>query len=124
MLDQELSRLPEKIPGAAGAVLPAGADPRSGGGGPPLSRSGPSAAGWPAGRDLLRKRLTRRGFAPTAMGAFLGGDPTLPARLLVATVPPPMAAATVRAALGFGSSSILKAGAVARWPSPRECSRP
>jgi RNA polymerase sigma factor (sigma-70 family) len=65
------------------------------------------------GRALLKKRLTRRGFAPTVLAALSGGDVTLPARLLVSTVPPPMAAATVRAALGFGSSSILKAGAAA-----------
>jgi RNA polymerase sigma factor (sigma-70 family) len=65
------------------------------------------------GRDLLRKRLTRRGFAPTTMAAILGSDPISPARLLVATVPPPMAAATVRAAVGFGSSPTLKAGAAA-----------
>ncbi len=63
------------------------------------------------GRDLLRKRLERRGFDPTALAALLGGDPAFPARLLVATVPPPLAAATVRAAVAFGSSQILKAGA-------------
>jgi RNA polymerase sigma factor (sigma-70 family) len=65
------------------------------------------------GRELLRKRLIRRGYAPTVPATLLGGDTTLPARLLVATVPPPLAAATVRAALGFGSSSIFKTGAAA-----------
>ena len=111
MLDQELSRLPERY--RAPLVLcylrgrtheQAAEDLRC-----PV---GTVRSRLARGRDLLRKRLTRRGFAPTAM-ALLGGDPTLPARLLVADVPPSMVAATVRAALGFGSSSFLKAGAVA-----------
>ena len=109
-LDQELNRLPEKY--RAPLVLcylrgrthdQAAAELRC-----PV---GTVRSRMARGRDLLRKRLTRRGFAPTAMGALLGGDPTMPARLLVATVPPPMAAATVRAALAFASSPILKAGA-------------
>ena len=76
MLDQELSRLPEKyrVPlilcylrgqthdqAAAELRCPVGTVRSR------LAR----------GRDLLRKRLTRRGFAPTAMAALLGGDPTL-----------------------------------------------
>ncbi len=63
------------------------------------------------GRALLRDRLTRRGVAPTATAVLLGSDATLPARLLVATVPPPLAATTVRAALEFGSSFTMTAGA-------------
>jgi RNA polymerase sigma factor (sigma-70 family) len=110
MLDQELSRLPEKY--RVPLVLcylrgrthdQAAAELRC-----PV---GTVRSRLARGRDLLRKRLTRRGFAPTVPAALLGGDATLPARLLVATVPPPLAAATVRAALGFGSSHLLKAGA-------------
>jgi RNA polymerase sigma factor (sigma-70 family) len=61
------------------------------------------------GRDLLKKRLTRRGFAPTA--AILGTGPTLPARLLTETVPPSLVSATVKSALGFGSPLAIQAGA-------------
>jgi RNA polymerase sigma factor (sigma-70 family) len=110
MLDQELSRLPEKY--RAPLVLcylrgrthdQAAEELRC-----PV---GTVRSRMARGRDLLRDRLTRRGFAPTAMAAILGGDPIAPARLLVATVPPTMAAATVRAAVEFASSPILKAGA-------------
>ncbi len=109
MLDQELSRLPERY--RAPLVLcylrgrthdQAAEELRC-----PV---GTVRSRMARGRDLLRDRLTRRGFAPSAMAALLGPDPMAPARLLVATVPPPMAAATVRAALAFASSPILKAG--------------
>jgi RNA polymerase sigma factor (sigma-70 family) len=112
MLDQELSRLPERY--RAPLVLcylrgrthdQAAEDLRC-----PV---GTVRSRLARGRELLRKRLTRRGFAPTVVGGFLGGDATLPARLLVATVPPPLTAATVRGAVGFGSSSIIKAGVAA-----------
>ncbi len=63
------------------------------------------------GLDLLKKRLTRRGFAPTA--AILGPGPGLPARLLVEAVPPSLVSATVKAALGFGSAQTIQASAVA-----------
>ena len=65
------------------------------------------------GRDLLRKRLTRRGFAPSAMGAILGTGPNLPAQLLVEAVPPSLVSATVKAAFGFGSAQTIQAGAIA-----------
>ena len=118
MLDQELSRLPERY--RVPLVLcylrgrthdQAAAELRC-----PV---GTVRSRLARGRDLLRKRLTSRGFAPTAMAAVLGGDATLPARLLVAPVPPPLAAATVRAALGFGSSHVLTAGAIVAGPCPR-----
>jgi hypothetical protein len=63
------------------------------------------------GRDLLKKRLTRRGFAPT--GAILGTGSSLPARLLVEVVPPSLVSATVKAAFGFGSTQTIQSGAVA-----------
>ena len=112
MLDQELRRLPERY--RAPLVLcylrgrtheQAAEDLRC-----PV---GTVRSRLARGRDLLRKRLTRRGFGLSGFSAFLGGDATLPVRLLVVPVPPPMAAATVRAALAFGSPSILKAGAAA-----------
>ncbi len=108
-LDQELNRLPEKY--RAPLVLcylrgrthdQAAAELRC-----PV---GTVRSRMARGRDLLRDRLTRRGFAPTAMAAILGGDPITSARLLVAAVPPPLAAATVRVALAFGSSHIFPAG--------------
>ena len=110
MLDQELGRLPERY--RAPLVLcylrgrtheQAAEDLRC-----PV---GTVRSRLARGRALLRDRLTRRGFVPTAVAAFLGGDATLPARLLIATVPSPLAAATVRAALGFGPTSIIQTGA-------------
>ncbi len=110
MLDRELSRLPEKY--RAPLVLcylrgrthdQAAEELRC-----PV---GTVRSRLARGRDLLRDRLTRRGIAPGAMASMLGNDATFPARLLVAVVPPPLAIATVRAAIGFGSSSLLKTGA-------------
>jgi RNA polymerase sigma factor (sigma-70 family) len=112
MLDQELNRLPERY--RAPMVLcylrgrtheQAAEDLRC-----PV---GTVRSRLARGRDLLRKRLTRRGFAPSAMAGLLGSDPASMARLLVADVPPSMAAAAVRAAVGFASSSSFKAGAAA-----------
>jgi RNA polymerase sigma factor (sigma-70 family) len=65
------------------------------------------------GRDLLKKRLTRRGFAPSAMAAILGTGPNLPAKLLIETVPPSLVSATVKAALGFSSAQTIQASAIA-----------
>ena len=62
------------------------------------------------GRDLLRRRLTSRGHAPTA--AILGTETALPARLLTEAVPPSLVSATVKAALGIGASKTIQAGAV------------
>ncbi len=63
------------------------------------------------GLDLLKKRLTRRGFAPTA--AILDTGPSLPAKLLVEAVPPSLVSATMKAAFGFGSAQTIQAGAIA-----------
>ena len=61
------------------------------------------------GRDLLRRRLTSRGHAPTA--AILGAEAGLPARLLTEAVPPSLISETVEAALGIGASQTIQAGA-------------
>jgi RNA polymerase sigma factor (sigma-70 family) len=61
------------------------------------------------GRDLLRRRLTSRGHAPTA--AILGAETGLPVRLLTEAVPPALVSATVDAALGIGASKTIQAGA-------------
>jgi RNA polymerase sigma factor (sigma-70 family) len=61
------------------------------------------------GRDLLRRRLTSRGHAPTA--AILGTETGLPARLLTEVVPPSLVSATVEAAFGIGASKSIQAGA-------------
>jgi RNA polymerase sigma factor (sigma-70 family) len=63
------------------------------------------------GRDLLKKRLTRRGYAPAH--AIVGPGPFLPARLLTEAVPPAMASATVKLALGSGSLQTVGASAAA-----------
>jgi RNA polymerase sigma factor (sigma-70 family) len=65
------------------------------------------------GRDLLKKRLTRRGFAPSATAAILGTGHGLPAMLLVEVVPPSLLSATVKTAFGFGSAQTIQSGAVA-----------
>jgi RNA polymerase sigma factor (sigma-70 family) len=62
------------------------------------------------GRDLLRRRLTSRGHAPTA--AILGADLGLPARLVTEAVTPSLVSATVEAALGIGTSKTIQAGAL------------
>lgn len=62
------------------------------------------------GREILRRRLESRGFAPSAIGALLTPDPF---RSLLVAVPTPMAAATVRASLAFGTSSIVQAASAA-----------
>jgi RNA polymerase sigma factor (sigma-70 family) len=110
VLDQELSRLPEKY--RAPLVLcylrgrthdQAAEELRC-----PV---GTVRSRLARGRDLLKQRLTRRGCAPTA--AILGIGPTVPARLLSSVVPPSLVSTTVKAALGFGSSSTVPAGAAA-----------
>ena len=63
------------------------------------------------GRDLLKKRLTRRGYAPTA--AIMDTGPTLPVRLLTKTMPPSLVSATVKMVLGSGSAKTIPAGATA-----------
>jgi len=63
------------------------------------------------GRDLLKRRLTRRGFAPTA--AVLGTGSSLPAQFLTEAVPPSLIAATVEAAFASGTFTTIQAGAAA-----------
>ena len=61
------------------------------------------------GRDLLRRRLTSRGYAPTA--AILGSGTSLPAQLLSEAVPSSLVATTVEAAFRVGALQSLQAGA-------------
>ena len=68
------------------------------------------------GRDLLRRRLTSRGHAPTA--AILCTGTALPAKLLTDAVPPALVSATVEAALGFGASKTIPAGTWCVGPGP------
>lgn len=63
------------------------------------------------GRDLLKRRLTQRGHAPTA--AILGSGPLSPTPFLSEAVPSSLASATVCAALGFSSHKTIPAGAAA-----------
>ncbi len=63
------------------------------------------------GRDLLKRRLTRRGYAPSA--ALFGAGADLPAHLLTEAVPARLVAATVEGALAIGSSQTIQAGAAA-----------
>ena len=63
------------------------------------------------GRDLLRRRLTTRGHAPTA--AILGAEETtLPVGVFSEAVPASLASATVKAVVDLGASQTLQAGAV------------
>ncbi len=61
------------------------------------------------GRDLLKRRLTRRGCAPSA--AIFGPALDVPAHLLTEAVPARLVAATVEGALAIGSSHTIQAGA-------------
>jgi RNA polymerase sigma factor (sigma-70 family) len=63
------------------------------------------------GRDLLKRRLTRRGYAPIA--AILGGKASLPSRLLSESVPAELLSATARSALYLATLRGTAAGAVA-----------
>jgi hypothetical protein len=62
------------------------------------------------GRELLRKRLTRRGYAPTA--ALLGQASLFPAKLISESVPTSLVAATVEAAVATTATQTVTAGAV------------
>jgi RNA polymerase sigma factor (sigma-70 family) len=62
------------------------------------------------GRDLLKKRLTRRGFAPTS--AVLGTKSILPAQLITEAVPQPLVTSTVAAAFASSTFTTIQAGAV------------
>jgi RNA polymerase sigma factor (sigma-70 family) len=62
------------------------------------------------GRDLLRRRLTTGGYAPTA--AILSNEAALPAKLLGEAVPPSLVSATVKAAFAIGASKPGQTGAI------------
>ncbi len=63
------------------------------------------------GRELLKERLTRRGFLPSA--TILGPGPALSARLFSEVVPQSLVAATVEGAFAAGSSQTIQAGTAA-----------
>ncbi|MGO9917066.1 MAG: sigma-70 family RNA polymerase sigma factor [Isosphaeraceae bacterium] len=63
------------------------------------------------GRDLLKRRLTRRGYAPTA--AILGGGASVPAVFVTESIPAALLSTTVRSALGHATLRSAMAGAVA-----------
>jgi RNA polymerase sigma factor (sigma-70 family) len=63
------------------------------------------------GRDLLRRRLTRRGYVSTASVA--GGGWDLPAKLGMELVPPALISSTVDAAVAINSFKTIPAGAAA-----------
>ena len=115
-----------EIPGALDPVLPAGADPRPGGGGAPLSGrdrpqpDGPGARPAPETPDAPGVRPDRHGRDP-GHGAKLAG-PDSSSRPSRRRWPP-------RRCGRPSDSARLKPSRPARsplrrWPSPRECSRP
>jgi RNA polymerase sigma factor (sigma-70 family) len=63
------------------------------------------------GRDLLKRRLTKRGYAPTA--ALLGSGSASPASMLTGPVPPALVSATVDAAVSVGALKTIHVGAAA-----------
>ena len=110
ILDQELNRLPEKY--RVPLVLCYLND-----------RTHEQAAAelsWPVGtvrsrlargRELLRERLTRRGYSPSVAILGLGAD--LPLRSFTASVPPTLVRATVAAAERFLPTASAGAGSAA-----------
>ncbi len=63
------------------------------------------------GRDLLKKRLTRGGYSPTATLLTVNQPATL--RLLSESVPPSLATQTLKLVLRSGASKSIRAGASA-----------
>lgn len=103
ILDQELSRLPEKL--RAPLVLCYLKDC--------THDQAAAELRWPVGtvrsrlargRELLRERLTRRGCAPSA--AILGVSPGLTLRPFTASVPPALVRSTLQAANRFASAAM------------------
>ena len=112
VLDQELSRLPEEVPGADRLVLSQRPDPRPGG--RRTAVAGGNGAQPPVrGRELLKQRLTRRGCSPAT--AMLGVGPGFSIRSFTASVPRPLVQATVGAAGRYlwGASSGVGPAALA-----------
>jgi RNA polymerase sigma factor (sigma-70 family) len=110
LLDQELNRLPEKY--RAPLVLCYFHDRTHEQAAEALRCPvGTVRSRLARGRELLKKRLTRRGYAPTA--AILGPGSTVPARLLTETVPPSLVSATLKLAFGPGTVPTSQAGAAA-----------
>jgi RNA polymerase sigma factor (sigma-70 family) len=109
VLDRELNRLPRKYRTALVACYLGGQthEQTAKALGCPLGTVRSRVA---RGRDMLRKRLTRLGYAPSAI--LLGPAGGLPTKLLTESVPPALVSATVRAGLAVGSFKTIQAGAV------------
>src|SRR5213079_3149039 len=58
-------------------------------------------------RELLRRRLTRRGLAPLAAVVAAGFESASASALRVPAVPPELAQATIRAAAQVGSGKVI-----------------
>jgi RNA polymerase sigma factor (sigma-70 family) len=110
VLDQELSRLPAKyrVPLVMCYLRGQTHDQAA------------AELSWPVGtvrsrmargRELLRRRLTRRGVLSPA--TIIGAAPALPAQLLSEVVPQSLVAATVEAAFSLGPSLTIPAGTAA-----------
>jgi len=63
------------------------------------------------GRDLLKRRLTRRGYAPVA--AILSGDASMLSNIAVESIPAALISSTVRSAVGAATLRGIHAVAVA-----------
>jgi RNA polymerase sigma factor (sigma-70 family) len=110
VLDQELNRLPAKYRAALvlcyfeGHTHDQAADEL----GCPV---GTVRSRLSRGRDLLRQRLTRRGYAPNV--AMLGRGWDLPAQVGIEAVPQALISSTVEAAVAIDAFKTMPAGAAA-----------
>jgi RNA polymerase sigma factor (sigma-70 family) len=110
MLDQELNRLPAKYRAPLVLCYLNGQthDQAAAELGCPV---GTVRSRLSRGRDLLRRRLTQRGYAPTAAMLSRGWD--LPAQVGNEAVPQALILSTVHAALATGAFKTIPAGAAA-----------